>query len=774
MVKEIFKDPVCGMTVSASSEEAIERAGKMYYFCSSGCMTKFRANPSQFLATVYPSREACSVPPPGALTNATYTCPMHSDVRHAGPGSCPRCGMALEPLDPTLADDTAELQNMTRRFKVSVGLTIPLLILTMGDIIPGTNFHGRAGSTIFNGLQAVLATPVVLWGGWPFFERAWISFRTWNLNMFSLIGLGAGTAFLFSVASLFFPGALPEAFKMEGMAPLYFEAAAAITTLVLLGQVLELRARSRTNDAIKSLLAFAPNTAFRITSDGHEEEIHLDDVHVDDLLRVKPGGKIPVDGEVFEGQSHVDEAMLTGEPMPVEKKAGSKVSAGTVNQTGSFILKALKVGSETLLSQIVQRVNEASRSRAPIQKLADKVSGWFVPSVIGIAILTFCVWAIFGPSPALANALVAAVSVLIIACPCALGLATPISIMVGVGRGAHDGVLIKDAQALELMRKVDALVIDKTGTLTEGRPAVQSVVSASGFDASEITRFVGSLEQYSEHPLAHAVVAYAKSHEIALSACQQFKSVTGQGVQGTVEGRAIAFGNESLMTQAGADISQFLPRATELRAKAHTVMFVAIEGKAAGLVGITDPIKASSRRAIEALKALNIRIVVLTGDHAVTAAAVATQLEIDDVKADVLPEDKYREILALQEAGFMVAMAGDGVNDAPALSQANVGIAMGTGTDVAMNSARIVLLKGDLMGIVSAIQLSRDTMRNIRQNLFFAFAYNLVGVPIAAGILYPWVGVLLSPMIASAAMALSSISVIGNALRLRHPRAVSG
>ncbi len=773
-LKKQFTDPVCGMTVSANSEKSVEHAGAVYYFCSSGCVTKFHANPTQFMTKSQPSAGEGHARLSAAPKGTTYTCPMHPEIRHAGPGSCPKCGMALEPLDSTVAEDTTELRNITLRFKVGVGLTISLLILTMGDLIPGADFQKHLGSTVFDWLQAALATPVVLWGGWPFFERAWTSFRNWNLNMFSLIGLGTGAAFLFSVASLFFPNALPEAFKMNGMAPLYFEAAAAITTLVLLGQVLELRARARTSDAIKSLLAFAPSTAFRITSDGGEEEIHLDDVHVGDVLRVKPGGQIPVDGEVLEGQSHVDEAMLTGEPIPVEKNAGSKVSAGTVNQTGSFTLIARKVGLATLLSQIIQMVNEASRSRAPIQKLADKVSGWFVPLVIGIAIVTFGIWAIFGPSPALANALIAAVSVLIIACPCALGLATPISIMVGVGRGARDGVLIKNAEALELMRKVNTLVIDKTGTLTEGHPAVQTVAPAEGFDALEVIRLVGSVQQHSEHPLAQALVAYAKSNAIALVASREFKSFTGKGVQGAVEGRVVTVGNERLMKDTGVDASQFFSAAAKLRAKGETVMFVAIDGKPAGVVGIADPIKANSHTAIQALKALGIRIVLVTGDHAATAAAVAARLTIDDFKADVLPEDKYREILTLQKAGLIVAMAGDGVNDAPALSQADVGIAMGTGTDVAMNSARIILAKGDLMGIVKAIQLSRDTMLNIRQNLFFAFAYNLVGVPVAAGVLYPWVGVLLNPMIASAAMAMSSVSVIGNALRLRRPSRVSG
>lgn len=586
--------------------------------------------------------------------------------------------------------------------------------------------------------------------------------------MFSLISLGTGAAFIFSVFALLFPAMLPDAFKMNGMVPLYFEAAAVIVTLVLMGQVLELRARSRTNDAIKLLLELAPNTALRVKPDGSEEEVHLDQVQVGDVLRVKPGGKVPVDGEVTDGHSNIDESMITGEPVPVEKKLGDKVTAGTVNQTGTFLLRANKVGADTLLSRIVQMVNDAGRSRAPIQKLADQVSGWFVPAVIAIAALAFAVWALFGPSPALANGLVAAVSVLIIACPCALGLATPISIMVGVGRGATEGVLIKDAEALELMEKVDTLVVDKTGTLTEGKPKVQRVVAVAGVDEKDVLKFAASLDALSEHPLAVAIVNHAKAQNLVLESIEQFESVTGKGVRGLLSGRRISLGNLRMMEDEKIDITALAAEVEELRELAQTVMFLSVEGKLAGIVSVADPIKSTSREAIEKLHAAGLKIIVLTGDNATTAAAVAKQLGLDDFKADVLPEDKLNYLKELQSKGRIVAMAGDGVNDAPALAQANVGIAMGTGTDVAMNSARVVLVKGDLRGIANARLLSQHTMTNIRQNLFFAFIYNFLGVPIAAGILYPWFGILLSPMIASAAMALSSVSVIGNALRLRN------
>ncbi|MEO6565288.1 MAG: copper-translocating P-type ATPase, partial [Casimicrobiaceae bacterium] len=654
-----------------------------------------------------------------------------------------------------------------RRFWVSVALSLPLLALTMGEFIPGLNLPHRMGEMRAAWLQALLATPVVLWGGWPFFVRGWRSFATWQLNMFSLIALGTGAAFAFSVAALLFPSSLPDAFKVGGMTPLYFEAAAVIVTLVLLGQVLELRARSKTNSAIRALLELAPATATRVRADGHDEEVALDQVQVEDRLRVKPGAKVPVDGTVVEGRSNIDESMITGEPIPAAKEQGSRVSAGTVNQTGSFVMQADKVGSDTLLARIIQMVNEASRSRAPIQKLADQVSSWFVPAVIGIALLAALVWATAGPPPALANALIVAVSVLIIACPCALGLATPISIMVGVGRGAQDGVLIKDAEALERMEKVDTLVIDKTGTLTEGRPRVQQVIAAPGFTESQVLQFAASLERMSEHPLAAAILDHARESGVELLPVDDFSSITGQGVRGKIGGQTVLLGNARLMAGAGVASADLDTRGTALREQGQTVMLISVDGKPAGAVGVADPIKASTAEAIADLRKAGIRVVVLTGDNAATAAAVARQLGIDEFEAEVLPEDKYRKVKALQAQGRIVAMAGDGVNDAPALAQANVGIAMGTGTDVAMQSARIVLVKGDLRGIARAQTLSRQTMRNIRQNLFFAFVYNFAGVPIAAGVLYPTFGILLSPMIASAAMSFSSVSVIGNALRLR-------
>lgn len=765
-----FIDPVCGMTVTPDNEKSINYEKKLFFFCSKHCLEKFRADP-----VTYTSRPVTSELSKAVSANASspsrsqlYTCPMHPQIQQIGPGSCPICGMALEPMDATTEVDDSELKDMTRRFWISLVLSLPLLFITMSEFIPGLNLHHRIGINVFNWLQAVLATPVVVWCGWPFFTRGWASFKTWNLNMFSLISLGTGAAFIFSVFALLFPAMLPDAFKMNGMVPLYFEAAAVIVTLVLMGQVLELRARSRTNDAIKSLLELAPNTALRVKPDGSEEEVHLDQVQVGDVLRVKPGGKVPVDGEVTDGHSNIDESMITGEPVPVEKKLGDKVTAGTVNQTGTFLLRANKVGADTLLSRIVQMVNDAGRSRAPIQKLADQVSGWFVPAVIAIAALAFAVWALFGPSPALANGLVAAVSVLIIACPCALGLATPISIMVGVGRGATEGVLIKDAEALELMEKVDTLVVDKTGTLTEGKPKVQRVVAVAGVDEKDVLKFAASLDALSEHPLAVAIVNHAKEQNLVLESIEQFESVTGKGVRGLLSGRRISLGNLRMMEDEKIDITALAAEVEELRELAQTVMFLSVEGKLAGIVSVADPIKSTSREAIEKLHAAGLKIIVLTGDNATTAAAVAKQLGLDDFKADVLPEDKLNYLKELQSKGRIVAMAGDGVNDAPALAQANVGIAMGTGTDVAMNSARVVLVKGDLRGIANARLLSQHTMTNIRQNLFFAFIYNFLGVPIAAGILYPWFGILLSPMIASAAMALSSVSVIGNALRLRN------
>lgn len=774
-------DPVCGMQVNEQAgKPSSEFSGTKYFFCSAGCKTKFDARPDgysggrgaadtkqpshvhQHAAAAAQAPASADAPAPGAI----YTCPMHPEIRQVGPGTCPICGMALEPLLATATEDTSELDDMTRRFWISAVLSLPLLVITMGEFV-GLDLHHLLSTNAFNRGQAVLATPVVLWGGWPFFVRAWASFRTWNLNMFSLIGIGTGAAYLFSLAGLLFPALLPEAFKMNGMVPLYFEAAAVIVTLVLMGQVLELRARSQTNSAIKSLLALAPNTAIRVNSGGSEEEVPLADVHTGDILRVKAGTKVPVDGIVTEGRSNIDESMLTGEPIPAAKEPGSKVTAGTVNQLGSFLMRAEKVGADTLLSQIVHMVNEASRSRAPIQKLADKVSGWFVPGVIASAVIAFAVWALVGPPPALANALVVAVSVLIIACPCALGLATPISIMVGIGRGAREGVLIKDAEALELMEKVDTLVVDKTGTLTEGAPKVQKVMAAAGFTDAAVLAHAAALEKMSEHPLAQAIVDYAGEQKAALPSVEQFESVTGKGVRGRIGGKLALLGNLPLMKEAGIDISPIGAEAERLRELGQTVMFVGVDSRLAGLISVADPIKSTTLEAIAQLRASGLRILVLTGDNATTAAAVAKQLGLDEVKAEVMPEDKFKEVQALQKQGRIVAMAGDGVNDAPALAAANVGIAMGTGTDVAMNSARVILVKGDLRGIAKARLLSQSTMKNIRQNLFFAFIYNFLGVPVAMGILYPFFGILLSPMIASAAMSLSSVSVIGNALRLR-------
>jgi Cu2+-exporting ATPase len=759
-----YVDPVCGMQTSDDPNKSLSHLGVTYHFCSQHCITKFKAEPEHYL---HPDK-ATQTPQAAIKKGAIYTCPMHPEIQQVGPGVCPKCGMALEPMDASVEEDTTELRDMTRRFWVSLVLTLPLLVLTMSDFIPGLNLVQRLGVNLFNGIQVILATPVVLWGGWPFLVRAWASFKTWNLNMFSLIGLGISAAFLFSVFALFFPTLLPDTFKMHGIAPLYFEAAAVIVTLVLMGQVLELRARSRTNSAIKSLLELAPNTAFRVGADGSEQEIDLDQIQVGDILRVKPGGKVPVDGVLTEGHSYVDESMITGEPAAVEKNSGSPATAGTVNQTGSFLLKAENVGATTLLSRIVQMVNDAGRSRAPIQKLADQVSGWFVPAVIGMAILAFVLWAAFGPAPTMANALVAAVSVLIIACPCALGLATPISIMVGVGRGAHEGVLIKDAEALELMEKVDTLVIDKTGTLTEGKPKVQQIKATPEFNENDVLLFAASLDALSEHPLAVAIVEHAKAQTLILQPVDQFESVTGKGVKGSIDGKQVALGNMKLMEALQVSTTALMADVQQLRELGQTVMFLSIDRQLAGIISVADPIKATTLEAIQQLHAAGLKIIVLTGDNATTAAAVAKQLGLDDFKADVMPEDKLNYLKALQQKGRIVAMAGDGVNDAPALAQANVGIAMGTGTDVAMNSARIVLVKGDLRGIAKARILSQLTMKNIRQNLFFAFIYNFVGIPVAAGILYPWFGIVLSPMIASAAMSLSSVSVIANALRLRN------
>ena len=746
------------MKVAANSERWLDLEGHKYFFCSNGCKTKFAADPQRYLK---PKESA----PATLATGAIYTCPMHPEIRRDRPGHCPICGMALEPLNVSLDEaDDSELRSMSMRFWIGVALTLPLLVATMSEFFAPSlaSWAARAGW-----FQAALATPVVLWGGWPFFVRAWHSFRTWNLNMYSLIALGTGAAYAFSVYALLFPDTLPHGFMHAGNVPLYFESAAVITVLVLLGEVLQLRARSRTSGAIKALLGLAPSAAIRISADGTELETPLEKVVVGDRVRLRPGAKVPVDGKVIEGTSVVDESMVTGESVPVEKQPGDAVTAGTVNQTGSFVMQAERVGAETLLARIAQMVNEASRSRAPIQRLADHVSAWFVPTVVVIAVAAFVVWALIGPPPALANGLVAAISVLIIACPCALGLATPMSIMVGVGRGATEGVLIKDAEALELMEKVDTLVVDKTGTLTEGHPRLVSVEPATGFKEEDLLRFAASVESVSEHPLAAAIVQGAAERKIALGEVQSFQSFTGKGVRGVVDGHTILAGTAKLMQEQSVDSSGIAARSDALRAEGQTVMLVAVDGRVAGLVGVKDPLKATTRQALDILKADGIAVVMLTGDNQVTAAAVARELGIERVEAEILPQDKHRIVKALQDEGRIVAMAGDGINDAPALAQAHVGIAMGTGTDIAMQSARVVLVKGDLRGIAKARTLSKRTMTNIRQNLFLAFIYNTIGVPIAAGALYPVLGLLLSPMIASAAMALSSVSVIGNALRLR-------
>jgi len=702
-----------------------------------------------------------------------YTCPMHPQIVRDVPGSCPICGMALEPrLVSAVETADPELISMTQRFWVGVVLTLPLLVLAMGHmVLPMLDFHTWLGDSAYDWAQSALATPVVLWGGWPFFERGWSSIRTWNLNMFTLIALGTGAAYLFSLFAILFPASLPAAFReRDGMLPLYFEAAAVIVTLVLMGQVLELRARRRTSDAIRSLLNLVPPTAHRLKPDGEDEPIPLAEVQVGDRLRLRPGDKVPVDGEVIEGRSSLDESMITGESMPVEKSTGDRVTAGTVNQNGGLVMRAQRIGADTLLARIVQMVGEAQRSRAPIQALADKVSGWFVPAVVLAALVAALAWALWGPSPVLNHALVAAVSVLIIACPCALGLATPISIMVGVGRGAQTGVLIKDAEALELMEKVGTLVVDKTGTLTEGRPALQVVKSSGGIPEETLLRLAAGLEAASEHPLAAAIVAGARARGITPGQTESFQAVTGKGVRGRLEGHEVLIGNALLLSEAGIDASMLAADAEALRREGQTVMLVAVDDRAAGLLGVADPIKATTAEAVRLLKGSGVRIVMLTGDNPTTAASVARALGLDEVRANVLPQDKHAIIVELQKQGRIVAMAGDGVNDAPALAQADVGIAMGTGTDVAIESARVTLVKGDLRGIAKARGLSRQTMSNIRQNLFFAFVYNSLGVPLAAGILYPFTGLLLSPAIAAAAMSLSSVSIIANALRLRRAK----
>jgi Cu+-exporting ATPase len=759
-------DPVCGMRIAP--DEAVGshvHKGTTYYFCSAKCLEDFRANPMRF---TQPSEMPATTPSASARReNAEYTCPMHPEIVRDAPGLCPICGMALEPRVVTREEKAnPELADMTRRFWVGLALALPVVVLEMGGHLAG--LHRLIPPRVSGWLQLVLATPVVLWAGWPFFVRGWASIVARSLNMFSLIAMGTGVAWVYSVVATLAPGLFPAGFRGEGGAvAVYFEAAAVITVLVLLGQVLELRARERTGGAIRALLDLAPKTAVRVTEAGEDEEVQLDAVAAGDRLRVRPGDKVPVDGEIVEGKSSVDKSMVTGESMPVAKEPGTKVIGGTINQTGSFVMRAKKVGRDTMLAQIVQMVADAQRSRAPIQRLADMVAGWFVPAVIGVAVLAFLGWVFWGPAPAMSYATVAAVTVLIIACPCALGLATPMSIMVGVGRGAGAGVLIKNAEALERFEKVDTLVVDKTGTLTEGKPRVTAVIPADGFDKDQLLRLAASLERGSEHPLAGAILAAAQEKQLTLEQVQDFNAPTGKGVTGRVGGKPVALGNAKLLADLGIEAGPLTKRAEELRVEGATVILAAVEGRAAGLLAIADPIKSSTPLAIRALKKEGIRIVMLTGDNRTTARAVAAKLGIDEVEAEILPDDKGRVVKQLRDKGRVVAMAGDGVNDAPALAAADVGIAMGTGTDVAMESAGVTLLKGDLQGIVRARRLSEATMRNIRQNLFFAFVYNMAGVPVAAGVLYPLFGILVSPIFAAAAMALSSVSVVGNALRLR-------
>ncbi|MDQ2622564.1 MAG: heavy metal translocating P-type ATPase [Actinomycetota bacterium] len=767
-----LKDPVCRMDVTPESAAGShEHDGKTYYFCSKGCLERFRADPERFLGkdTGHRAPRLATAAVPGEVK---YTCPMHPEIVRDKPGSCPICGMALEPMTATGDDTNPELADMTRRFWVCALLTAPMLFVMVAEAILGQDTLARAlpGRSLAWG-QLALATPVVLWGGWPFFERGWQSIVNRSLNMFTLIAIGTGAAYLYSLVATVLPGLLPEAFHGHGgHVPVYFEAAAVIVTLVLLGQVLELRARSQTSSAIKALLGLAPKVARRRVEGGHEEDISLEDVQVGDHLRVRPGEKVPVDGVVTEGKSAVDESMVTGEPIPVEKVAGDKLIGGTVNGTGSLVMVAERVGSETMLSRIVQMVADAQRTRAPIQRLADVVSAYFVPTVLVVAVVSFIAWAMFGPEPRMAYALVNAVAVLIIACPCALGLATPMSIMVGTGRGALAGVLIKNAEALEVMERVDTIVVDKTGTLTEGKPYLVSIVPASGQDESELLRLAASLERGSEHPLAAAISAGGTARGMRLSEAESFESVTGKGIRGVVEGRRLGIGSRRLLEESGIDASELATRADELREDGQTVVFVAINDRLGGVLGVADPIKDSAAEAVRKLHAEGLKVVMLTGDSRTTALAVARKLGLDDVRAEVLPEEKGEVVKQLQAEGRVVAMAGDGINDAPALAQADVGIAMGTGTDVAMESAGATLVRGDLRGIVRLRKLSRAAMRNIRQNLFFAFLYNALGVPIAAGVLYPSFELLLNPMIAGAAMTLSSVSVIMNSLRLRRIR----
>jgi Cu+-exporting ATPase len=778
-MKNSIKDPVCGMTVDPrQAAGSFDYHGRTFFFCSLGCREKFKADPERFLNDPGESATDPTIKIGRASfahnlrADTDYTCPMHPEIVSDAPGACPICGMALEPRTITLDEETIpELVDMTRRFWVSVALAVPLFGIAMSEFLPGNPIERIASMRALVWIELALATPVVVWGGWPFFVRFRQSIINRSLNMFTLIGLGVAVAYIYSVIAALLPQIFPASFRDQmGSVPVYFEAAAVITALVLLGQVLEVKARSSTGTAIKALLGLAPKTARRVRDDGSEEDVSLDEVQVGDRLRVRPGEKIPVDGVVVEGTSSIDESMVTGEPIPVEKKAGDRVIGATVNGTGSLIIEAERVGSETLLAQIVQMVAEAQRSRAPIQKLADVVSGYFVPAVILIAIVAFMVWATIGPEPRMAYAIINAVAVLIIACPCALGLATPMSIMVATGKGAQAGVLFRNAEAIEVLREIDTLVVDKTGTLTEGKPRLVMLTPSAGFNEKELLRFAASLERGSEHPLAAAIVAGAAERRIEITKAELFESITGKGVKGLIAGRSVGLGNGALLEELGIDPDSQATDAEQFRADGQTVMFVTVDGKVAGLIGVADPIKQSTPEAIQQLHENRIRIVMLTGDSRTTAQAVAKKLNIDEVVAEVLPNQKAEIIKRFQNEGRKVAMAGDGINDAPALAQAQVGIAMGTGADVAMQSAGVTLVKGDLRGIVRAIRLSRATMRNIKQNLFFAFVYNSVGVPIAAGVLYPFVGILLSPMIAAAAMSFSSVSVIANALRLRRVR----
>ncbi|WP_150122828.1 heavy metal translocating P-type ATPase [Porphyrobacter sp. LM 6] len=759
--EKMATDPVCGMRVNPeTTKHVVTQAGAHHFFCSAGCLTKFTADPGRYIS----GSPRLDSPVP---EDAIWTCPMHPEIQQSGPGSCPICGMALEPMTPTLSDGPSdEYKDMKRRFAIGLLLALPVVALEMGGHMTGLR-HVLDGK-LANLIQMVLATPVVLWAGWPFFERGWASIKSRSLNMFTLIAMGTGVAWIYSMAASLVPGIFPAAFRSDdGSVAVYFEAAAVITVLVLLGQLLELRARETTSGAIRALLDLSPKLARRVRDDGSDEEIALDQVLVGDTLRVRPGEKVPVDGAVVEGRSTIDESMVTGESMPVSKEAGSKLVGGTINQTGGLIMRAERVGRDTMLARIVQMVADAQRSRAPIQRLADTVSGWFVPIVIAVAAIAFVSWSLVGPSPAMGYGLIAAVAVLIIACPCALGLATPMSIMVGVGRGAQAGILIKNAEALERMEKIDTLVVDKTGTLTEGKPAVVAIETARGFDEDDLLRLAASLERSSEHPLALAIVREAEIRGLAISEPTNVDQPVGKGIIGQVDGRSLVAGNARFLGEQGIQLGALAERADDLRSEGATAIFLGIDGQAAGAIGIADPVKQTTPAALLALAQAGIHVIMLTGDNRVTAEAIARRLGIADVEADVLPDQKSAIVKRLRDEGRIVAMAGDGVNDAPALAAADVGIAMGSGTDVAIESAGVTLLRGDLTGIVRARRLSHATMKNIRQNLFFAFAYNVAGIPVAAGILYPVFGIMLSPIIAAAAMALSSVSVIGNSLRLR-------